>query len=61
MFGALIDGGQTVGDKIFLSNTADAELIDAEIAISGNSVFVTCWERNQIANDPVIKISNDNG
>jgi hypothetical protein len=57
MFGALIDGGQTFGDKISLSNTAGAESIDAEIAISGDSVFVTWWERNQTANAPVMKIS----
>jgi hypothetical protein len=61
MFGALIDGGQTFGDKISLSNTAGAESMDAEIAKSGDSVFVTWWERNQTANDPVMKISNDNG
>jgi len=61
MFRASIDGGQTFGDKINLSNTTGAESIDAEIATSGDSVFVTWWERNQTANDPVMKISNDNG
>ena len=61
MFRASIDGGQTFGDRINLSNTTGTESIDAEIATSGDSVFVTWWERNQTANDPVMKISNDNG
>jgi hypothetical protein len=61
MFRASIDGGQTFGDKINLSNTTGTESIDAEIATSGDSVIVTWWERNQTANDPVMKISNDNG
>jgi hypothetical protein len=61
MFRSSIDGGQTFGDKINLSNTTGTESIDAEIATSGDSVFVTWWEQNQTANDPVMKISNDNG
>jgi hypothetical protein len=61
MFRASVDGGQTFGDKINLSNTTGAESIDAEIATSGDSVFLTWWEQNQTANDPVMKISNDNG
>jgi hypothetical protein len=28
---------------------------------SDNYVYVTWWERNQTANDPVMRISNDNG
>jgi uncharacterized protein (UPF0333 family) len=61
LFRASIDGGQTFGDKINLSNSTGTESIDAEIAASGDSVFVTWWERNQTANEPVMKISNDNG
>jgi hypothetical protein len=61
MFRASIDGGQTFGDKINLSNTPGTESTDAEIATSGDSVFVTWWERNQTANEPVMKISDDNG
>lgn len=61
MFRASVDGGQTFGDRINLSNTTGTESIDAEIATSGDSVFVTWWEQNQTANDPVMKISNDNG
>jgi len=61
MFRASVDGGQTFSDKINLSNTTDAESVDAQIAASGDSVFVTWWEQNQTANEPVMKISNDNG
>jgi hypothetical protein len=61
MFRASVDGGQTFSDKINLSNSTDAESVDAQIAASGDSVFVTWWEQNQIANEPVMKISNDNG
>jgi hypothetical protein len=34
---------------------------DAEIAAAGNNVYITWWERNQTMNEPVIKVSNDNG
>ena len=61
MFRASVDGGQTFSDKINLSNTTDAESVDAQIAASGDRVFVTWWEQNQTANEPVMKISNDNG
>jgi hypothetical protein len=61
MFRASIDGGQTFDDKINLSNTTGTESTDAEIDASGDSVIVTWWERNQTANEPVVKISNDNG
>jgi hypothetical protein len=61
MFRASVDGGQTFSDKINLSNTTDAESVDAEIAASGDSVFVTWWEQTQAANEPVMKTSNDNG
>jgi hypothetical protein len=61
MFRASIDGGQTFDDKINLSNTTGTESTDAEIAASGDIVIVTWWERNQTANEPVMKISNDNG
>jgi hypothetical protein len=61
MFRASVDGGQTFSDKINLSNGTDAESVDSQIAASGDSVFVTWWEQNQTANEPVMKISNDNG
>jgi hypothetical protein len=61
MFRASNDNGATFGDKINLSNTAGAESVDADIEASGDSVFVTWWERNQTDSEPVIRISIDGG
>ena len=61
MFRASIDNGVTFGDKINLSNTTEADSDDAEIAASGNSVYVTWWERNETSDTPVARVSNDNG
>lgn len=61
LFRASSDNGQTFGEKINLSNTSNAESEDVEIQASDNYVYVTWWERNQTVNDPVMRISNDNG
>ena len=61
MFRASADGGATFGDKINLSNTTDAESIDANVEALGDNVFVTWWERNQTVNDPVTRLGTDNG
>lgn len=62
IFRASNDGGKTFGEKINLSNTTDADSIDAEIGADANTVAVTWWERtNQTSNVPVMKISIDNG
>ncbi len=62
MFRASTDGGATFSDKINLSNTADADSIDVEIAAEGTNVIVTWWERNQTGSDiPVARISTDSG
>ena len=63
MFRASSDGGKTFGDKINLSNTPGVDSINAEIDTAGNNgVVVTWWERaNATSNEPVMKISNDNG
>ena len=61
MFRASIDNGVTFGDKINLSNTTEADSDDAEIAASGDSVYVTWWERNETSDTPVARVSNDNG
>ena len=62
MFRASTDGGETFGDKINLSNTTDADSVDAEIAAEGANVIVTWWERNQTGSDmPVARISSDAG
>jgi hypothetical protein len=61
MFRASIDNGVTFGNKINLSNTTEADSEDAEIAASGNKVYVTWWERNQTTEEPVLRISSNNG
>ena len=61
LFRASNDNGATFGDKINLSKTPDSESEDVEIQASDNNVYVTWWERNQTSNDPVMRISNDNG
>jgi hypothetical protein len=61
MFRASTDNGATFGNKTNLSNTTGAESVDAQIAASGDNVYVSWWERNQTANEPVMRVSDDNG
>jgi len=61
MFKASTDGGKTFSDKMNLSNSTNSESQDAQIAAAGNNVYVTWWERNQTMNEPIMKVSNDNG
>ncbi len=61
MFKASTDGGKTFADKMNLSNSTNAQSQDAQIAASGNNVYITWWERNQTMNEPVLRVSNDNG
>ena len=61
MFRASTDNGATFGDKINLSNTTEADSNDAEIAASGDSVYVSWWERHETSDTPVARISSDNG
>ena len=61
MFRASTDNGVTFGDKMNLSNTTAADSDDAEIAASGDSVYVTWWERNDTSDTTVARVSNDNG
>jgi hypothetical protein len=61
MFRASTDGGKTFSDKINLSNSTNADSVDAMIDASGNRVVVTWWERNATSNEPVLRISTDNG
>jgi hypothetical protein len=61
MFKASTDGGKTFGSKMNLSNTPKSNSQDAEIAASGNNVYITWWERNATSNEPVLRVSNDNG
>jgi hypothetical protein len=61
MFKASTDNGKTFGDKMNLSNSTNAQSQDVSIAASGNNVYVSWWERNATSNEPVVRISNDNG
>jgi hypothetical protein len=61
MFRASTDNGATFGDKLNLSNTTAADSDDAEIAASGDNVYVSWWERHETSDTPVARISNDNG
>jgi hypothetical protein len=61
MFRASNDSGATFGDKINLSNNTVTNSVDAEIAANDGNVIVTWWERNSTSNEPVMKVSNDNG
>lgn len=45
-FRSSTDNGVTFSDKINLSNTTNADSIDAEITADGDDVVVTWWERN---------------
>ena len=61
MFRASTDGGATIGEKINLSNTTEADSTRAEIDSDADSVVVTWWETNQTDDTPVMKVSTDNG
>ena len=61
MFRASSDGGTTFMDKINLSNSTDADSEDVEIAADGDHLIITWWERNQTAEEPVVRISSDAG
>jgi hypothetical protein len=60
-FRASTDAGATFADKINLSNSTGAESQDVEIAADGDNVIISWWERNQTAEEPVARISSDNG
>ena len=61
-FKASTDGGKTFGPKINLSNSKGVISNDAEIAAAGSNVYVSWWERaNATSNEPVARISSDNG
>jgi len=55
------DSGVTYSDKMNLSNTTNSDSVDAMIAAEGDKVIITWWERNQTNNEPVVRVSSDNG
>ncbi len=61
MFKVSSDGGKTFSNKMNLSNSPKSDSQDAEIAAAGSNVYVSWWERNATSNEPVMRVSNDNG
>jgi len=65
MFRASNDFGQTIGDKINLSNSTDADSQNAEIVAQNDNVYVSWWETStnpaNKTSESVLRISNDNG
>ena len=61
MFKASTDSGKTFSDKMNLSNSSKSESVDVQMAASGSNVYVSWWERNATSNEPVARISTDNG
>jgi hypothetical protein len=61
MFKASTDAGKTFSDKMNLSNSPNSDSQDVQIAASGSNVYVSWWERNSTSNEPVMRVSNDNG
>jgi hypothetical protein len=55
------DAGNTFGEKINVSNSNSSDSTDVDISADGTDVMVTWWERNQTAEEPVMRTSNDNG
>ena len=61
MFKVSEDWGQTFGDKINLSNSTNRTPVEADIATSGNNVYVTFADNKTGSADAYIMTSNDNG
>jgi len=61
MFKGSNDGGQTFGDKINLSNSANGTSVEADVAASGNNVYVTYGDNKTGIANAYIRVSNDNG
>jgi hypothetical protein len=61
MFRDSTDAGKTFSDKIDLSNTSNSDSINVQIAEDEGKVAVSWWERNTTSNEPVMRISTDNG
>ena len=55
------DAGATFNDIKYLNNATDAKLQDIQIAAGAENVVVTWWQINATSNEPVARISTDNG
>lgn len=61
MFRMSTDAGKTFGDKINLSNSPNSDSVNVQIAEDQGKVAVSWWERNVTSNEPVMRVSSDNG
>jgi hypothetical protein len=61
MFRVSTDGGKTFGDKINLSNSPNSNSVNVQIAEDEGKVAVSWWEQNATSNEPVMRLSTDNG
>jgi uncharacterized protein (UPF0333 family) len=61
MFRASIDGGQTYGDKVNLSNSSSSNSTDFDVEATIDNVIVNWWETNQTSAEPMIVFSDDRG
>jgi hypothetical protein len=61
MFKASNDNGQTFGDKINLSNSTNGTSVEADVAASGNNVYVTYADNKTGAAMAYLRVSADNG
>lgn len=55
------DAGRTLNDKITLSNTTNAALQDVQVSVGADNLIVTWWQTNSTSEEPVARISTDNG
>jgi hypothetical protein len=55
------DNGQTFGEPVNLSNSTGIESSRAEIEASGNNVYVSWWDKVDGRDQPMMRVSNNNG
>jgi hypothetical protein len=61
MFRASTDNGFSFSAKVNLSNTSNADSNDVNVVGEEDNVYVTWWERNATINEPVLRISTNDG
>jgi hypothetical protein len=61
MFRVSTDTGKTFGDKINLSNSPNSNSQDVQLSEDEGRIAVSWWERNATSNEPVMRVSSDNG
>lgn len=61
MFKASSDGGETFSEKMNLSNSPNGTSVEADVATSGDNVYVTFADNMTGTPEAYLAISNDNG